>query len=599
MRRELAERQWRQALTAAYLDLYDGTIDLIEEAESRSRTAAELDADFDARAADWRRDHPGDHRFVEALKGWMLFLAGDEEDGLHRIESTCGGDARESIGRMYRGRLHLALAMRSLGEHRLNYGTAAVATELEFPPQMKHHLGLASADFRHVAESGIFGSLRRRREMEAQVEGLRAVAEGRYADALVDLRDMERLPGLRRDGLRAQGIVALAEGRWRDAVEILDRVHAMKGATPQDRYLLGESLFGLGITQPADADALLRRAADVFSGGLSEGPRKEPFFVGRAVSRHALAAIVDSDSEECVRLREDALEDILRAIELSPADPGLRINGGTIRSDLAMWKWLHGRDPAGDFDLAEADFLAARRAVPEMALLYDNLSLLYIRRSQWEAAAGLDPTGSLQRCVEALDSLVARTPQNAEGWFRRGEANLNLANARRFHGVDPTEAMERALADFIESLRLDPTRVYAAFGAANLQVELSLADEAARRDPRARIEKAVELYERAIQIGPPDASTHANLALSLKRLGVLDGIAGADPAPMWTRALDQYDRAVVVDPTYWRAWLGMGELLASMGRVGEAREALEAARRIAPDEPHILRALRALPETDF
>ena len=49
--------------------------------------------------------------------------------------------------------------------------------------------------------------------------------------------------------------------------------------------------------------------------------------------------------------------------------------------------------------------------------------------------------------------------------------------------------------------------------------------------------------------------------------------------------------ATVLDPRHWRAHLNAGIMLARLGRVSEALPMFEAAARLRPDDPDVLRML--------
>lgn len=588
-RRSIEKDRRRRELAAAYVDLHDGTLDLIDAAEARARPAETLTAEFEKRVAAWRRDHPGDHRFVAALDGWLRFLCGDEEGGKRRIEEACAEPEEDPIGLLYRGRISLADALRSLSSHEYTRTVGAPALSTQFDRQARRELDRAAEDFRRVADSGIFGSLRRRREMELQVEGWRAMAEGRYAEADELLLEIQELPGIRRDVLRARGIVALFEGRYREAVALWERVFAEPGSTPQDRFLLGETLLFVGFLEPPDAADVLARAVEVLGGNLRGDKSDEPFLMARGAARHMLAGRMDPSSESARALSEAALDDLDRALALCPADPGLFSNRGKMHSDFAVMLAGLGEDPEAAFDRSERDLKAAIELDPAAGLARDLLSLTYIQKIGWEVSMRRDPTDTFERCLAALDAWIGREPRALAAWLRLADVRHNLGKLRFQRGGDGAADLERALAAYAECERIDPGHAGAAFETARVYSDLATMERARGGDPRDRLKQAAEAYERAPGSG-------FELAIVHSELGFAERLAGGDADPHWGRALAAFDRAIQNEPQNWNALLHKGLLLIEWGRPDEARAALEEARRLAPDEPAVLEALR---QTDF
>lgn len=199
------------------------------------------------------------------------------------------------------------------------------------------------------------------------------------------------------------------------------------------------------------------------------------------------------------------------------------------------------------------------------------------------------------RLAEAQVELEAAV----EGLPGYGYSHARLADVLRLRGE-----YERALASYDRALALIPT-----FPPANAGRGMTLealgrpgAEEAYRRalsysraEPdannnlanilmrRGEARDAVPLYERALAARPDDAGIASNLATALLHAG--------EPQ----RALPLFDRALTRDPKLASARINRAATLAALGRVGEARAALEVLlAEEPPDSPYAQAARAAL-----
>ena len=97
-----------------------------------------------------------------------------------------------------------------------------------------------------------------------------------------------------------------------------------------------------------------------------------------------------------------------------------------------------------------------------------------------------------------------------------------------------------------------------------------------------RTEEAIVQLKLAVEIFPNVATLRNNLATALFSNDQLRD------------AVLHYRAAVRLDPGYFNSWFNMGRALGSLGRLGEAREALAQARGLRPGSPDVAAAMAAL-----
>lgn len=99
-----------------------------------------------------------------------------------------------------------------------------------------------------------------------------------------------------------------------------------------------------------------------------------------------------------------------------------------------------------------------------------------------------------------------------------------------------------------------------------------------------RHREAISAYEAGLRQRLDLPELHLNLAISLEALGATG------------RAMTEFEEAARLDPGSLEARLGLGRALTRFRRFDRAGQELAEARRVAPDDPRLLRALAELAE---
>jgi predicted O-linked N-acetylglucosamine transferase (SPINDLY family) len=155
-------------------------------------------------------------------------------------------------------------------------------------------------------------------------------------------------------------------------------------------------------------------------------------------------------------------------------------------------------------------------------------------------------SGQLERAAQLYAILIASEPENAETYYKRGNA---------LHGLGQWDA---ALADYDRAVLLD------------LKHAKAFCNRGAVLEKLGRLDDALGSYDRAIDLNPEDALTFYNRGSVLKAQNRLD------------EALVSYERAIAHRPNYPEAYINRGHVLNQLQRPKDAVLSYDAAIGLNP-----------------
>lgn len=340
-----------------------------------------------------------------------------------------------------------------------------------------------------------------------------------------------------------QALELAAGGELAAAIELLQPVVEDPAAPPQARAVLGALLVETG-----RAEAAYRTLQP-----LTEAEPPDPAVLYNA----GRAAVVLGELQEAERW-------LRRSLELEPASPALRELGLVLargeRCDEAypyLKPWVEARP-----DDLEARRIAAlcavqlRRPNEAKSFLADlpagqpEIKLLAARIKSLEA----DPWGA----IELLEPLLEEAPPAMQGSVRRVLADAYVTTAQASKAVtvlegrvgeDPSAALQLALAQYQGG------------------------------DLDAALATLGPFAERALAEARPDGGASSTAARLVAEHGRLLVVAGRHE-----EAVPYLESATRLDPSDKQSWHQLGQALAVVGRVDEAREALARFEEIVQNE---------------
>lgn len=190
-----------------------------------------------------------------------------------------------------------------------------------------------------------------------------------------------------------------------------------------------------------------------------------------------------------------------------------------------------------DVETAITDVIGRLTEPPFTTQINHDEQLRYLTEKAREAEAGASVADALQATQLALQM----APDDAQLYLQESELEQSAG--------DQTKAEEAAR----HSVDLLPSSEEAWS-----QVGFVFVQEK-------KFDDAVRAYQQAFDLNPTDVWPLQNLALSLVKLNRTD------------EAMKEFKRAIALTPRFGLAWLGMGELLESMGRKNEAADCYQKA----------------------
>jgi serine/threonine-protein kinase len=402
----------------------------------------------------------------------------------------------------------------------------------------------------------------------AYVEGLIALYEGRYDDALTLARqaateDAQRAEARRLEGdvYVIQGNEALQAGRYDEALRLYDRAGTIY-AELLETYRSDAGLYA------ADCGRRIQ--------SLEVHAR-----VGRLPEGQMAAALATCD----------------RALA---ADPGLAeaySKQARIHWRAAEDRSLRGEDPREDLEQAVAAAQAAIALDPRDINAHTHLSVAHRRLADWAMLHGEDPTAALEKAVEAAEQAVSLAPTRASTHNGLGNARFLRATYLLSRQEDPRIDLERAVAAYDRAIELNPRMTSAATNLGNVWKTRAEYEIARGADPGPSIDRAIAALEGALRVNPASATTHNNLGNAHLTLGVHLFAKGADPSAALERAVESYRRSLEINPEYPFGFynLALAQRFLALrreasgldpGRALEAaRQALVEAVRLNPTDP--------------
>ena len=271
----------------------------------------------------------------------------------------------------------------------------------------------------------------------------------------------------------ALGQRLLIEQRYREAYELFAALLEKLPREPAALYGAALAAFNLG--QPADAEPLVRAAAEIYLAGPADKTAARQVSQNQKL-RGADALVLLAVIQGALGRDTEALRTVERAVALAPEH---------FDAQFTLGRALFG---VGDSAAAVKAFRAALKLRPD-----DAKTLFFL-------ATALESAGDTDAALAAYRDLIRRQPQAAEGHLGLGVLLIKRGGSDAVKGIEELRT----------AVNIDPNQYEAqvTLGRALLTQKLPA--------------ESVEHLKRAAELAPTNPEPHYQLALAYRRLGLND-----------------------------------------------------------------------------
>ncbi len=519
---------------------------------------------------------------MKALAGWAKVLSGRTADGAAMMREAADLDPDVPLGPLMQALVSFCDYMEKQGLPQIAFGRSGI--QLGAPPEETKEM----ATVRGRMEDAL-GRARKARvwgkegaeEIASAMEGLRAVGEGKYAEAEAALGRALGAPELRafENGLLfARSKVRYLLKDFRGGREDLEKVVAARPNEAKSWDYLGRLLYGEAIEtawRGVDPREMLGQAIEAHTHAIGLDPSPAETWNNRSNARHELG---DAQAERGVDARESyrqAMADNEEVMRRLPESAEAWTNHASERMALARAEALHGGDPRKEYAQAVDDFGEAIRRGPKYGPAFLGRGNAHKALGDAEAEHGKDPRGVYRRAIEDYDRALVVKPGFTEVYNNRGNVYIDLGKEEMSRGGDAREALQRGIADYDEAIARMPGSPEAHHNRGYASVLLAQAQQMKGEDARPTIQTAIEEYGKALAANPNDAVTYSNRGNAWLEMASAEGERGTDPRPTIEKAIEDYGKALAINPEYGDAYNNRGNALADVGEV-ELRLSIDA-----------------------
>ena len=487
-------------------------------------------------------------------------------------------------------------------------------TEAQVAPgtaERKAFLGEVQRAYREPAVTYLRESTALGGSAPAYVEGLVALYEERYGDALAhasraareepSLVEARRLEG---EVYVIQGNEAQEEGRYDEALRLYERagavygslletyrsdaglhaadcgrriqvlgVQARVGRLPEaeiaaalaacDRALVADRELAEAHAKRAgifwrtaedralhgeDPVAALEQAIESAGAAIAIDPRDFYAHAHRSVAHRRLAEWRMSRGQDPTEALESAVEAAREAVALAPIRESAHLSLGNALQQRALYHFRQGEDPRPDLGLAAAAYGRAVELNPRMTSALTNLGAAWKARAEYEIGRGIDPTDSVERSLAALGTALEVNPASASAHNNVGTTHLTHGYYLVARGRDPSRPLERAAASYRQALAINSEYPYGFYNLAFVERCLALHELRQGRNPGPALERAREALERAVELNAADSDNSLEAARVELVAAEWSRSRGEDPGATLERARAALRRGLELNP---------------------------------------------------
>jgi tetratricopeptide (TPR) repeat protein len=543
-----------------------------------------------------------------AAKGWLMRLAGREEEAFALFEASRQTDKDIAYGWLFEGMIWLSkyLALQPLPEAVFSKDNISFH---KVPPEtaaMREVRERFEKNLEQARKAPVWGESASE-AFDAVLTGFRAIQEGRLESAEKGLTTALSLPEtvwMRDEVLLARAKVRYLRGDASGGIEDARRVIRNQPENADAYYYLGISLSMKGTVERGrtrDPQASFQGAIEAFTKGLGfrgKSDRKKGL-TGRAICYGNLGAFESERGMDPGPSFRKAIEDCNAILAADPDDaPAFSLRGNVYRG-IGDFETRAGRDPREAYREAIESLGEALKRDSTFAEAYNNRGLARMHLADFEGALGKDVRAAYGEALEDFEEALARDKEMVMARMNRGVATLGLGRQVRMLGGDPRDTLQKAIAIFDAAMKgggeyagLHSSRATAFTQLGDVEAGLNL-------DPRPSYEKAIAGFREALRRNPDLIEAYTNRGITYSHLGAWEGRRGVDPRPSFAKAVADFGEALKRNPRNAEALNNRGGVHLRTGMIlqGAKREPTEALGKAVADYTEALRWNPALVPT--
>ncbi|MCI0619270.1 hypothetical protein L0244_40385, partial [bacterium] len=352
---------------------------------------------------------------------------------------------------------------------------------------------------------------RRSAESPAYVEGLIALYQKRFDEALRKTSEALKYSSRPYEVMKLEGDIHFAMGR-----AAMEKGDLSSGLTSYTRA-------GNAYNRAAES---ARSDADIY---LADAKR--------------LTRTIAAQSGDAAKWADAALLACDKAIRINPDNDLPYIYKSEVYTQQGINQiYQTGKDPRTAYRLAIQQAEEANRRKRTSAS-HDQASAAYLRIGEYELANNLDPRQALNKSIAESDEALRLAPHRAEAFIQRATAYFLISEYQLVHGHDPTSALKKVIEVYEKNLRSIPKDVYAC----NLLAlaNMGLAEFKLKRggDPRQELQKAIAHSREGLRMNPSAIYLNEGLGLAYVDVAKNEINNGIVPDKTFDEAIKAYNKS--------------------------------------------------------
>jgi serine/threonine protein kinase len=347
-----------------------------------------------------------------------------------------------------------------------------------------------------------------------------------------------------------EGLIALYQKRFKEALEKTSQALQLSSRPYEVIKLQGDIHFAIGREAAAKGDVpsalkSFSLAGNAYGRATESARSDQDIYLSNA---QRIIRTISLEQEEALKQIRNGLELCDKAIGINPDSDRPFLYKSQVYFQQGINQMYHSsKNPTVAFQLAikSANEAIKRKA---SAAAYEAASGSYLRIAEYLTAINADPRDALKQAIAQSQQALQIDSHYAESFFNLAGAYFYMGEYQLEHGEDPTAPLEKVIALYDKDLRFISKDAYA-YNLLGLTY-LGLAEYKLKRgiDSRTDLEKAISNYHLGLRNNPNATQLQFNLGLAFLDKAKYEIDHGTDPNETFEQAIFYHDQGLKKDP---------------------------------------------------